>query len=532
MEEPSQRRASTSDAPARDETIQHPLSTPEIEQEQAQLPAADVHTTQAPGSQPESPRQTQAPNSQPRPQEQTTGHDPDAQGVQNFNGTADDATSAAIVVRGNLLRGMWNGYSALGRGRKWILLLRMFIGLAQIIPAIAVLALPTSLGNSAARDRSECDPEPIFVYLALHVVRVAASLPTDLYLSLSPHRSARERRLGSSGFAQRERRRQFGSIQLDRKASRFGDLLGFCHVILFAIGNYVVWSGTECSQSPADSVPLFWTSVSMLSITYLVILNIVFLIFMVVFFLPLLLSILSALGLQNRLPTRRIRPETAKVDKSDVDKVTKLVYYTPAVEEDPTTDREQETTTATAGNDAIQAQSQTQPHNHSAPPLTTPTLSANEAGGDSMRPLSPSSPTWRHRLLGSLLPFRRNQHHKSNNHHSSASSAISSSNTPNTATSISTLSPPTGLKYPLHPIPSHRATCPICLCDFEEPPSLQPEGEAEPEPLRLLPCNHVLHMSCVDEWLCTVSGRCPVCQKPILHDDQEQEGGRRGEDNA
>lgn len=123
-------------------------------------------------------------------------------------------------------------------------MLRLFISLAQLVPGIVVLSLPTSLGNSPGRAGSECDPEPIFVYLALHVVRVAASLPTELYLAVSPHRNTRQRRPTSAGFLERERRRQFGNLDLDRKASRISDLLGFCHVVLFAVGNYTVWSGT------------------------------------------------------------------------------------------------------------------------------------------------------------------------------------------------------------------------------------------------------------------------------------------------
>lgn len=451
-----------------------------------------------------------------------------------------DATTAALIVRSNMLRGMWNGYRALGRGRRGILIVRLLVALAQIIPAIAILALPTSLGNSRARESDEvCDPEPIFVFLALHTVRVAASLPLDLYLSLSPHRNARQRRLGSSGFADRERRRQFGSIPLDRKASRLADLLGFCHVVLFAVGNYVVWSGTECSSSPADSVPLFWTSVAMLAVSYIVIVNVVLLIFLVVFCLPLLLAIMRALGLQHRIPTPRIRPETGKVEQSEVDKVTKLVYYLP-IEEDS---EGEANVNANADGSTAAAEAETAPTTAATPSPAAPLPESSLHPSPS--PSSHRRPPLTTRLLGRLLGVpQRSSPDGSNAHKTSSSSTPASPSTADLATAAAPTTTTTttsqsagiaaassGLKYPLHPIPAHRATCPICLCDFESPvgaagaagaansentDSATPPSPSEPEPLRLLPCNHVLHKSCVDEWLVTVSGRCPVCQKPIL----------------
>jgi len=144
---------------------------------------------------------------------------------------------------------------------------------------------------------------------------------------------------------------------------------------------------------------------------------------------------------------------------------------------------------------------------------------------------------------------------------------------------------------------SHRASCAICLLDFQEPrrvgvaahesdalaktqkhkeaaenqatgdPVAQREGEADvteqtaalalpgedlslrlqdagqgPQPLRLLKCGHVFHVSaslpaadpvlttlttavlqktCVDPWLLDVSGRCPVCQRPVREQADE-----------
>lgn len=155
------------------------------------------------------------------------------------------ATDQALHVRGNLLRSIWARFRDLRRGQRWVLMIRLLLSITQIVPAIVILCFPTSLGNSIGRNGMICDPEPIFVFLALHTVRVAASIPVDLYLGLSPHRSARQRRPGAAGQLERERRRAFGSLELDRKASKIADLLGFVHVVLFAVGNYSVWTRTD-----------------------------------------------------------------------------------------------------------------------------------------------------------------------------------------------------------------------------------------------------------------------------------------------
>ncbi|KZT26724.1 hypothetical protein NEOLEDRAFT_1155469 [Neolentinus lepideus HHB14362 ss-1] len=130
----------------------------------------------------------------------------------------------------------------------------------------------------------------------------------------------------------------------------------------------------------------------------------------------------------------------------------------------------------------------------------------------------------------------------------------------------------------------NRAACAICLLDFEEPKRIRPltnenegddrakvnetdatakgdegadqtaSGQVEelrvgevteeeraeilkledagegPQPLRLLGCGHVFHKTCLDPWLTDVSGRCPVCQRPVelpVTDQQKKMGRRR-----
>lgn len=45
--------------------------------------------------------------------------------------------------------------------------------------------------------------------------------------------------------------------------------------------------------------------------------------------------------------------------------------------------------------------------------------------------------------------------------------------------------------------------CTICLSEFEEE-----------EDVRRLPCMHLFHIECVDQWLAT-NKRCPICRVDI-----------------
>ncbi|KAF9012323.1 hypothetical protein BDQ17DRAFT_1537204 [Cyathus striatus] len=117
-------------------------------------------------------------------------------------------------------------------------------------------------------------------------------------------------------------------------------------------------------------------------------------------------------------------------------------------------------------------------------------------------------------------------------------------------------------EYPFVVLEGNRATCAICLMDFEEPKrrrgaaeersegvggergdedgdgqgtdNIREEHRAEEirlrdagegaQPLRLLECGHVFHKTCLDPWLTDVSGRCPVCQRAVTLTG----GGKRG----
>ena len=54
--------------------------------------------------------------------------------------------------------------------------------------------------------------------------------------------------------------------------------------------------------------------------------------------------------------------------------------------------------------------------------------------------------------------------------------------------------------------PAHDA-CPICLSEFVY-------GDV----VKILPCNHMFHMDCLDPWYLKQSASCPVCKMVITKD--------------
>ena len=59
---------------------------------------------------------------------------------------------------------------------------------------------------------------------------------------------------------------------------------------------------------------------------------------------------------------------------------------------------------------------------------------------------------------------------------------------------------------PKRDVPFSQTTCPICLDDFEHNDTV----------VRELPCQHIFHPECVDEFLRTNSSLCPMCKKSAL----------------
>ncbi|KAE8243718.1 hypothetical protein A4X13_0g6979, partial [Tilletia indica] len=590
----------------------------------------------------------------------------------------------ALRVRHNLFRASLSAVANMNSIRRTLLVLRLFLSIAQVAVGITIASLPSSHHDSIASDNSICQPSAMLVFLSLHIVRVAINLPADLYLSMSPHRSNRARRPGAVGLEAREQTRTIGNIFLDRRIARFSDFLAFGHVVLFIVGNYTLYSSSECATSPARSVPLFWTVFSFLAIDYLSIIEIAILALAVIFFLPVVVFLLRLFGIADRLPQPDIQPEHKKISQETVDQIP-LVFYRPAEEGEEGTKEKSDVDEAAAVPLPPSRAETPQPKSPISPSRTLRRDQSTASTLRSQRSVtsvhsaasSPgpnaSSITGAVHRQGPLSRLLFARHSSRRGHPTSPSESTRKAEaTDSESISLHPLGPTKSdhqddviqpipgtstsagygrthpLPHPLHPLPAHRATCPICLCDFEEPPDMEPakwealerrrvrearakedgedgakaaggkmegreevdeaqrvEGVTPPlpsssssppptsssrsrifhrvsrnrhttqsahiclapenpsspvsqeptpesdallltdvdpasealEPLRLMDCGHVLHRSCLDEWLTGVSGRCPVCSRPVLkpaegeeeEGEGEEDGTRRGE---
>lgn len=85
------------------------------------------------------------------------------------------------------------------------------------------------------------------------------------------------------------------------------------------------------------------------------------------------------------------------------------------------------------------------------------------------------------------------------------------------STTSDTASPridPNRLAYPGIYLRDEQTTCAVCQESFA-PPQAVLGIAVSGEPLRQLPCEHVYHRDCIDEWLLRGSGSCPACNRPV-----------------
>lgn len=281
------------------------------------------------------------------------------------------------------------------------------------------------------------------------------------------------------------------------------------------------------------SAPLvWWLTFAILCTMYFIVLEVVlfgFLVFMVLPLIMLLYSvILLCLGRHPLQNPHYIKPEIGKLPKSVVDRIPLVIYIPPPPDD------------------------ATQPISLPKPVHTYP----------------PKPPTALRRKRFAFLPRRRQ---KEGAIESRVEDRRATAPRPADATEEETWEDTwEQCQYPFVRLDGNRAACAICLMDFEEPRRqsavgggdpqrkgqpdaavVQPRGREEeipveriteeerdgiprlqfagegPQPLRLLACGHVFHKTCIDPWLIDVSGRCPVCQRPVEIDDVDPKKAKR-----
>ncbi|KLT38814.1 hypothetical protein CC85DRAFT_294197 [Cutaneotrichosporon oleaginosum] len=74
---------------------------------------------------------------------------------------------------------------------------------------------------------------------------------------------------------------------------------------------------------------------------------------------------------------------------------------------------------------------------------------------------------------------------------------------------------PARLGLPGVVLSAHQVTCAICQSSFLPPREVFGKEMYLVERLRQLPCKHVFHVECVDNWLVNHSGICPYCSQNV-----------------
>ncbi|GAN04180.1 hypothetical protein MAM1_0057d03640 [Mucor ambiguus] len=219
-------------------------------------------------------------------------------------------TPSPRTVRTNWLRFSWNQISG---ASKVILLISFSLSLVQIAATIAILAIGSSSGISCGK--------PLQLYLIIFVVRVGLSLPLSIYQHLfTPRGRRRNSRRGRPGNARRRRARQTGnrhgastahattennvtvatntspqddnhapqqvgnsqhqqeddSQNRERPASlisgwtdRVKSLLDLFAILWFIVGNYLIFSPSDC---PTTAAPYYYTILTWILLGYLILL--------------------------------------------------------------------------------------------------------------------------------------------------------------------------------------------------------------------------------------------------------------------
>ncbi|KAI0699246.1 hypothetical protein BC835DRAFT_1503405 [Cytidiella melzeri] len=444
-------------------------------------------------------------------------------------------------------------------------------GLVQYVVVVTLLVIASHRESPTVPGLSEWDAclKPLGVWNSIWLVRVALVCLTG-YWDWRRNVTLRqmERRSGSSGDTEAGRP---NTGALDRQGStqpastrvegqgdnanpenslprthlfrRLNILSNTLSMVWFLAAHVFEYSSvTTCRHS---SPHLWWLTFGILCILYLMLLEIV-LIGLVIFIVgPVLFLIYNIVLLCiGRHPIQRageVHADIKKIPKSVVDQIPLVLYIPPPPEEDGTKDAKSLISVPSPA--------------HLYPPIS---------------PIKPTERTRRFRFAFLRRSKKTPANGKAMKRKGGDSDGEIQTWEDNWVSG----------EYPFVRLEGHRAACAICLMDFDEPerkdkpkegvpadkekpvepkpiPSsahpdslvqevqvdevteadidrlkLEDAGEG-PQPLRLLACGHVFHKTCVDPWLTDVSGRCPVCQRPVeIAENSAKKKRRRGGRNS
>ncbi|CAG7854247.1 SubName: Full=Uncharacterized protein {ECO:0000313/EMBL:CCA67513.1} [Serendipita indica DSM 11827] len=300
-------------------------------------------------------------------------------------------------------------------------------------------------------------------------------------------------------------------------------ILSFLSVVWFIASHILVYTSLDTCRNASPH--LWWLAFGILCIGYVIIAEIILVVLFIFCFVPVLLVTVNLLLLcLGRRPLYRpggINHEIGKLPQQIIDRIPLVLYIPPPP---PIKD----------GKEADDI--------HTYPPQPPPESYVDPVSGTGQKPAKET----RHRRRHRFMFFRKKEDEVP-------------------APKAKKKGPVDEWEanweqgdYPFVRLPDNRATCAICLLDFEEPPrkdqgqsstaeiasnvaksqpsssgkavehkvpveplALQDVGEGA-TPLRLLACGHCFHKQCIDPWLSDVSGRCPVCQKPVDIEELER----------
>ncbi|KIM32508.1 hypothetical protein M408DRAFT_220000 [Serendipita vermifera MAFF 305830] len=487
---------------------------------------------------------------------------------------AATAVTASVATHPRQLDHSWHPWQTLigvmGYGRRgtlrnkhiFTLCFKLVLSIAQIVAIGVLCAISVQTASSTNPDISEWDAcdRPLGPWVIVWAVRVALGMAISIYSFIlvrpglvefifDPENNINTDAVQTSqtpppvGPLNGPGQPQFihsGRVHpIPRPLQTLTTMLSLLSIIWFIASHVLVY--TSLNTCRRTSPHLWYLAFSIMSIAYVLIAEVLAVIFFLFFVVPMLLMIVNLLLLcMGRQPLFRpngINHEIGKLPQQLVDRIP-LVMYIPTPPPKDTKDVSKEPS-------------------HTYPPPT----SDSEPAPETAKPTEPApaaspAPVKKHRFAF----FRRSKKSKNASGDLEAGKGGDGKSKGKQKGGIEDEWEANWERgqYPFVKLPDNRATCAICLLDFEEPPrrgsanpsaaasaasaasaadlskatkvqvepsasalALQDAGEGA-TPLRLLACGHAFHQVCLDPWLKDVSGRCPVCQRKVDIEELEK----------